>query len=338
MNVDTPKRPPPRYELWNLRLPAAVKTLRFAQFGAQAASAERAAQELERFRPVLDRDDGPDELSRGSFVDAAGLTNAVFMAYWFNPQNYARWAGSAAVQDAWDALPEDGDAGYWREIVQVPSRAVDTLYTPHDPAAYGQTGVAQHGTMQVCPAHDYWGAARDRLPGLSEEELRPELERILPNAAETRGRRVSAAVPANVCMARHHEDWRQSPVSGPVYRREVAPVKEAGIAHLAAHFDLGCIAARAIRGEDLDGRPIQRADAIAWFASLGHLLDWARSDRSHLAIYGAFFKAAAAMAPGQKWDVPMWHEVFVVPRGAAQADYVNCHNRTGFLALGAGGS
>ncbi|MBI4696271.1 MAG: phenylacetaldoxime dehydratase family protein [Gammaproteobacteria bacterium] len=36
---------------------------------------------------------------------------------------------------------------------------------------------------------------------------------------------------------------------------------------------------------------------------------------------------------GQAWDVPMWHEVFVVRAGAGHAEYINCHNRTGFLTL-----
>ena len=91
--------------------------------------------------------------------------------------------------------------------------------------------------------------------------------------------------------------------------------------------------ARDIRGEDLAGHPIDRADAIAWFLSLEHLLSWTRSDPSHLSIYNAFFKAATTLKEGQAWDVPMWHEVFVVPAGGAQADYINCHNRTGFLTL-----
>ncbi|MBI5615330.1 MAG: phenylacetaldoxime dehydratase family protein [Gammaproteobacteria bacterium] len=29
----------------------------------------------------------------------------------------------------------------------------------------------------------------------------------------------------------------------------------------------------------------------------------------------------------------MWHEVFVVRAGAGHAEYINCHNRTGFLTL-----
>jgi hypothetical protein len=113
----------------------------------------------------------------------------------------------------------------------------------------------------------------------------------------------------------------------------VAPIKEAGVAYLGTHPETGAICSRAIRGEDIEGRPIGRADAIVWFLSLDHLLTWARSDPSHLSIYAAFFKTATTMKEGEKWDVPMWHEVFVIPEGAAHADYVNCHNRTGFLAL-----
>jgi hypothetical protein len=29
----------------------------------------------------------------------------------------------------------------------------------------------------------------------------------------------------------------------------------------------------------------------------------------------------------------LWHEVSVIPKGLASAEYVNCHNRTGFLTI-----
>lgn len=333
MNSATKVRPEPRFELWNLALPAGVKSLWFAQFGVQAATPESAGRELERYRPLFDGPDGPAELSRGSFVDTEGLANAVFLAYWFDPEGYARWSASRKVTQGWSDLPSDGPAGYWREIVRVPVERMDTLYTPHDPAAFDQTGVARHGKMHLCKAHDYWGAVRDRLPELSEQDLAPESTRYEPATADTRGRRISIRVPANVCMARHHEDWRNSPVSRNAFLDGVAPIKEAGVAYLATHPETGAITSRAIHGEDLAGKAIGRADAIVWFLSLEHLLKWARSDPSHLSIYAAFFKAATTMKDGEKWDVPMWHEVFVVPEGAAEAHYVNCHNRTGFLTL-----
>ena len=323
----------PRFELWNLALPGDVSAVQVAQFGAQAATADQAAAAVAGYRPLFLLEDGPQELNRGLFVDAEGYANAVFTAYWFNVDAYDRWARHATVQAFWSRLPVDGAIGYWREVACVPVDHIDTLYTTHDPIKHNQPGVAQHGTMAVCKAHDYWGAVRDRMPAAGHDELAPELASYKPTTQETRGRRLSVTVPGNVCMARHHEDWREAPVFGAVYRADVAGIKEAGVRHLAAHPELGCVTAREISGQDLDGTATGTADAVAWFLSLEHLLSWTRSDPSHLAIYTAFFKIATTMKEGEVWDVPMWHEVFVVPQGHATAEYVNCHNHTGFLTI-----
>jgi len=328
---DSPQAP--RFELWTLALPDGVDTVLFAQFGVQAKSPEQAAEAVAAYRPLFLQKDGPQELNRGVFVDAEGYANALFIAYWFDSDAYDRWANQDEVRDFWTSRPHDGGTGYWREAARVPVQRIDTLYTTHDPVEYDQAGVAQHGSMQVCKRHDYWGALRDRMPAAEHDSLAPELANFAPATQETRGRRVAVTVPGNVCLARHHEDWRNAPVFGEVYRQNVAEIKAAGVMHLATHPELGCVTAREISGQDLDGNAIGSANAVAWFLSLEHLLSWTRSDPSHLAIYAAFFKIATTMKEGEVWDVPMWHEVYVVPKGAATAEYINCHNRTGFLTL-----
>lgn len=328
-----PIRREPRFELWNLALPAGVTTLQFVQLGVQAASVDAAMQAAESLQPLLSQGEIPDETNRGLFVDETGAANITWIAYWFDPTRYERWAAQPAVMSFWSSRVGTGDVGYWRESARVPAQCIDTLYTTHDPHAFDQTGIARHGTMVVCSQHDYWGAVRDRLPALGDEDLRPDREAYRPTTVPTRGRRISITAPANVCMARHHEDWRNAPQFGQVYLAEVAGVKEAGTRHLARHPEIGCITSRAIEGQSPAGSAIGRADAVTWFLSLDDLLSWARSDPSHLAIYAAFFKAATQIQEGQVWDVPMWHEVFVVPKGGVTSEYINCHNRTGFLTL-----
>ncbi|TDU26379.1 aldoxime dehydratase [Panacagrimonas perspica] len=330
---DHPARPAPRFELWNLELPAHVRTLQFVQMGVQAASPRVAMDAAAELQDLLAVEPKPDEQCRGLFLDETGATNVTWIAYWFDPVSYKRWADQPAVRSFWAGRPSSGPVGYWRESAHVPAEYIDTLYTTHDPGKFDQTGMARHGKMVVCAQHDYWGAVRDRLPALGDEDLKPDRSAYRPTRAPTQGKRVSVTAPANVCMARHHEDWRNSPQFGHIYLSEVAGVKEAGTRHLAEHPELGCITSRAIEGQSPEGSPIGRADAVAWFLSLDDLLSWARSDPSHLAIYGAFFKAATAVKEGQTWDVPMWHEVFVVPKGGLKAEYINCHNRTGFLTL-----
>jgi hypothetical protein len=323
----------PRFELWNLKFPDTVQTLQFVQFGVQAPTIERAMEAAEGLQGLLSLADAPNEMSRGVYIDETGAANVTWVAYWFDPAAYARWTSLKVVTSFWQSRSVQGDVGCWWESAKVPVDHIDTLYTTHNPIDFNQTGVARHGTMVVCSQHDYWGAVRDRLPALGDPELMPDRSAYRSTEKDTRGRRYTLTAPANVCMARHHEDWRNAPQFGHIYLAEIAGVKEAGTRYLAKHPELGCITSRAIEGQSLDGDAIGRADAVAWFLSLDDLLNWARSDPSHLAIYGAFFKAATQIKEGQVWDVPMWHEVFVVPRGGLQAEYINCHNRTGFLTL-----
>ncbi len=320
-------------ELWNLEWPSGVIAVQFAQFGAQAKTAAEAAAALEAYRPLFALEDGPVELNRGVFDDAESYTNALFIAYWTDTAAYDRWLRQDAVQGFWSQLPVDGGVGYWQEIVLVPTERIDTLYTPDDPVANDQPGVAQHGKMGVCQAHGYWGAARHRIRASKKDDFAPQLASYEPTKQETHGRRISITVPGNVCIARHHEDWRKAEVFGDVYLRNVAGIKEAGVKHLERHPELGCVSAREIKGHDLDGDAINSSNSIACFLSLGHLETWTRADPSHLAIHDAFLEVVAQMKPGETWDVPMWHEVYVIPEGNAEAKYVNCHNRTGFLTL-----
>jgi hypothetical protein len=320
-------------ELWNLDWPTGVTAVQFAQFGAQAKTAALAAKALDAYRPLFALEDGPVELNRGAFEDAASYSNALFIAYWIDMAAYDRWTQHAAVQAFWAARSVDSEIGYWQELVRAPTERIDTLYTPDDPVANDQPGVAQHGKMGVCQAHGYWGAARDRIRASKQDDFAAELAVYEPTTQDTLGRRLSVTVPGNVCIARHHEDWRKAEVFGDLYLDNVAGIKEAGVKHLERHPELGCVSAREISGQDLDGNAIKSANSIACFLSLSHLEHWTRADPSHLSIHDAFLAVAAQMKPGQTWDVPMWHEVYVIPAGSAQADYINCHNRTGFLTL-----
>ena len=204
-------------ELWNLDWPQGVTAVQFAQYGAQSKDPALAAAALEAYRPLFALEDGPLELNRGAFVDAETYTNALFIAYWTDTAAYDRWLQHDAVQAFWSQCPADGSAGYWQEVVRAPTERIDTLYTPHEPVAHEQPGVAQHGTMGVCQTHGYWGAARDRIPDSKHDDFAPEFGSYEPTEEETRGRRISMTVPANICMARHHEDWRQAKVFGDVY-------------------------------------------------------------------------------------------------------------------------
>jgi phenylacetaldoxime dehydratase/aldoxime dehydratase len=318
--------------MWSTVYPEGVTEILFAQYGVQAATAEEAESALDEIVPLFKRGERPTVLDRGTFVDADGYANAMIMAYWFQPDAYQRWAAQPAVQGYWESLPTSSPIGYFRETAIIPRDHIETLYTPHDPHVYDTPGVAQHVEMQVTEIHDYWGAARDRISASETDELDGELFEYTPAMEDTRGRRISVEVPGNMCLIRTAQDWRQSTVFKDYYFEHVGPTKDAGVDYLATHPATGCVTARNVAEQTIEGLEIERACTVAWFLSLEHLMTWSRAHRSHLEIYGKFFQMIAGNE-GEALDMSLWHEVSVIPKGMAASEYVNCHNRTGFLTI-----
>lgn len=327
----------PRFTVYSARFPRGTEAFVFAQYGCQAASADEAAKGAGKLADLLTGPDRPDVLDRGSFTDAAGAHNAIWLAYWYDPEAYRRWEESQQVRSAWEALPDEGALGHWREVSVLPVERNETLHT-HRREDYATGGLTQNTAVELpeTPVHDYWGAARDRIAASATETLEPALPEFAPRdpgTDGTLGRRVAVEVPGNVALIRTAQDWSASALYREKHLADVKPVKDRGVDFLATHAESGCIAARNLDEESADGAPLDRACTIAWFASLDHLMTWCRSHRTHLEIYASFFQ----MVGGGEGplDVVFWHEVSVLPSGSVTAEYVNCHPSTGFLPLGA---
>jgi phenylacetaldoxime dehydratase/aldoxime dehydratase len=316
----------PRFTAYSAELSHATSAFVFAQYGCQAPTRAAADAAAAGLREMFAEADGPMLVDRGSFVDTAGEHNVVWLAYWQDPEVHGRWSSSKR----WDALPGEGPVGHWRETCVIPVDHAETLHT-HRPEDYATSGLVQAVAVSETATHDYWGAARDRIPASADSELKPEMPVYTPGAADTRGRRLSVEVPGNVALIRTAQDWSASTLYRETYLRDVKPVKDRGVDFLAQHADSGCIAARNVDEEAADGTPLDRACTVAWFASLEHLMTWCKSHRTHLDIYASFFQ----MVGGGEGplDVAFWHEVSVLPAGSVSADYVNCHPATGFLPL-----
>lgn len=322
----------PRFEMWSTTYPKGVTEVVFAEFGTQAASLDEANAAIEEMIGLFELGERPTVLDRGQYVDAAGYANATLMAYWFAPDAYERWAAQDAVVEFWNSRPETGPVGYYRETAGIPRDHIETLYTPHDPKEYDTPGIAQHVDVGPTKVHDYWGSARDRITASETDELDGELFEYTPTSQETRGKRIAVTVPGNVCLIRTAQDWHNSTVFKGDYFANVGPVKDAGVDYLATHPETGCLQTRNIAEQALTGEVIERSCTVGWFLSLEHLMTWSRAHRSHLEIYGAFFEMMQGK-DGQPMDMSLWHEVSVIPKGKGASEYVNCHNRTGFLTI-----
>ncbi|WP_052668843.1 phenylacetaldoxime dehydratase family protein [Nitriliruptor alkaliphilus] len=321
----------PRFPALTVDWPPDVTTVTFAQFGVQADDAERAIAERDRLIDLMRGDHGPVIVDRGTFTEVDGQPTAVALAYWLDPETYDRWWSQAEVRRAWTDLPDDGPVGYWREVAQIPRTRIETLHT-HPGTDYPTTGLSQLLPVEITETHDYWGAARDRIPASVTDALTGELVGMPGTELVGRGGRVAVTPPDNLCLIRTAQDWSQSSAFRAAYVDDVKPVKDAGVQYLRDEpAASGCLAARNIDEQDAAGRPEDKTSTVAWFGSLEDLLVWCRKHPTHLAIYGSFFKMVASQeAP---LDVAFWHEISVLPAGSVEAEYVNCSTVTGLLRL-----
>jgi aldoxime dehydratase len=83
-----------------------------------------------------------------------------------------------------------------------------------------------------------------------------------------------------------------------------------------------------------DGRPVDRTFGLSWWHSLDALERWAESHQTHLEIFGAAMRYLSSLGPAAR--LRLYHEVSVVPEGAAFFEYVDCRPGTGVLRALAG--
>ena len=74
--------------------------------------------------------------------------------------------------------------------------------------------------------------------------------------------------------------------------------------------------------DDID----MHTSGFGYFVNLNNLENWAEYHETHLNIFAS---AVGELKKGNLLSVYLWHEVFVVDNG--YANYINCHNKTGFL-------
>lgn len=331
-----PERRPEGHEpaapRWSLRFEQPVTAVVSDYLAVQGRDLPWAKQRnfFERVRRSFGND-GPGSSEIMRFVDEAGFTNAVLVAYWTDVERHARWEKNSSFHEWWVAderLSED--VGHWRETLVVPYDRQETIYS--DPGY--RIGLARCAGAVVTPTttNGYFGAARDRLPVSAVQPLEgvmPVRRGEVPLDAYA-GRRVRALTPLNLTTIRsgqywHDADWEQTED----YETSLQPKLMEGMAYLAEHDEeTSTLSLRIMTNLDPDGSERAETSVYAAFASLHRLEDWAASHQTHLKIFGH------AIAAKQRWgedrQVVTWHEVFVLLPGAG-FEYVNCHAQTGLM-------
>lgn len=270
------------------------------------------------------------------YVDAQGYYTWVCVSYWLDEARHTHWTCSAEHQDYWlSDLRLNGDVGVFRETLTIPAERFEALQS---------NAQERVGASRACPVlhgpireHSYWGGTRDRIAASAHDPLTAGGGGLVCDAPDgmTQGRRVSVQAPDNLTVIRSGQSF--GALQGReknLYVEEIEPALRAGMEFLRDNpTETGCFSCRLLNEVDIQGTLLARTCGLAYFASLKHLEDWARTHPTHLRIFAGFLAMATEL--GGDLALRLWHEVAVLPQHGQCFEYLNCHGATGLLALSA---
>jgi aldoxime dehydratase len=315
----------PPYPSFVARYKPAVSRVVMAYFGVQyrGATPEAATDALARTARRFAAADGPAHWDRAHYVDQAGYSNVVSVAYWDDVARFDAWFKPA--RDDWTGTGGD-DIGTFIEVLRPAVERHETLFSSPD-RREGVAVVADVMSGEV-QEHAYWGGMRDRIPLSQTSEMapggRPELVRD--------GARLQVRAHDNLCLIRSGQDWSDTEASErKLYLDDVEPVLREGMDFLRDEgTGIGCYANRYMRVLGADGTPSEKSYGQSWWKSLAALERWAESHPTHVRIFGAAMKYLSTLGPSAR--LRLYHEVTVAAADEQFFEYLNCHPRTGMLA------
>jgi hypothetical protein len=286
---------------------------------------------LANMRQWFSLPNGPKHLDCGVFIDNQGARNWVFLAYWLEPAKYQAWCQNPEVNSAWlDNSVEnlEDNVGYWKEVSVILTNQMETIQQAH----------REHASMRFfapeeTEVHQYWGAARDRIPASATDKFDSPLGTTLPERkhVDTLGKNIKVKLPKNICHVRSAQDLMLANESHmATYINQVEPSLKDGITFIRDNPDeVGAFSSRYIREVTVNGELLNKTCGQLFFLSLAHMEKWAASHPTHVRIFAMFNKMAEQL--GEDMGLALWHEVAILPEGHLHVQYVNCHNSTGFL-------
>ena len=316
----------PPYPSFVARHRSAVAQVVMAYFGVQhAGTAPPAASEaLAEIVEAFTAANGPKHWDRAAYVDEAGFSNIVSVAYWDERTVFDAWF--PAVREKWTG-GRHGRAGLGT-FIEVLSPSVDNYETLFSSLGRpeGVAMLADDMSGEIME-HAYWGGMRDRIPASQISALAPA---GVPGLVRD-GARVRVRPHENICLIRSGQDWSDTDAAERrMYLDDVEPVLRAGMEFLRDDgLAIGCFANRYMTVLDQSGRPTEKSYGMSWWTSLAALERWAELHPTHVSIFGAAMKYLSSLGPAAK--LRLYHEVTVAPAADQFFEYLSCHERTGML-------
>ena len=269
----------------------------------------------------------PGHWDRARYVDEAGCTNIVSIAYWDDPARFDAWFAAHGAR--WtDGSGAAAGIGSFAEVLRPSVQRYETLFSANDRPE--GIAVLAEGMSDMIQEHAYWGGARDRIPLSQTHDLAPAgAPRIV-----TEGARRTVVPHEHLCLIRSGQDWSDTDAEERrMYLEDVEPVLRRGMDFLRDEgLAIGCYANRYMHVIQSDGRDTEKSFGMSWWKSLAALERWAESHPTHVAIFGAAMQYLSKLGPAAK--LKLYHEVTVAQAHEQFFEYLNCHPHTGMLRAG----
>jgi aldoxime dehydratase len=316
----------PPYPSFVARHKPKVARVVMAYFGVQTSGApsKGAEQALGWIVSRFGSDGGPTHWDRARYIDEAGFTNVVTVAYWDDRAKFDGWFPAARVGWTGEARTAEG-YGTFIEVLYPSVEGYETLFSSLGrPEGVAVLADGMSGEVQE---HAYWGGMRDRIPLSQVSEMAPAgAARAIRDGA-----RIRVIPHDNICLIRSGQDWGDTEASERrMYLEDVEPVLREGMDFLRDDGRaIGCYANRYMTVVAADGTATEKSYGMSWWKSLATLERWAESHPTHVRIFGAAMKYLSTLGPSAK--LRLYHEVTVARADEAFFEYASCHKRTGML-------
>lgn len=328
-HLQVPRSRPPRkssdytppYPATSARFRPQVTQVVMAYLGVQYRG-EAPADVLAGLRGTFTAADGPGGVDRARYVDEAGWTTDLHIAYWDDPAAYDRWTAAGV---GWTDPSRAGQGvGLFAEVLRPSVQRYETLFS--NDRLEGVSVLAE-GLSGEIREHGYWGGARDRMPLAQVDALAPGS----PPRVVRDGPVLRVTPQENLCLIRSGQEWTETDGDERrMYTEDVEPELRAGMDFLRDDgLGVGCYANRYVRVLDDDGRLTDKSFGMSWWRSMEELDTWAESHPTHLAIFGAAMRYLTAMGPAAR--LRLYHEVTVAAADEQSFSYLDCHPATGML-------
>lgn len=316
----------PPYPSFVARHKPDVARVVMAYFGLQTRGepSDAATKALAWITSAFGQDSGPTHWDRARYIDEAGFSNVVTVAYWDDHAKFENWF--PAAREGWMGERRKGEGfGTFIEALHPSVEGYETLFSSLGrPEGVAVLADGMSGEVQE---HAYWGGMRDRIPNSQTSEMAPS------GAVSTvrDGARVRVIPNDNVCLIRSGQDWGDTEAAErKMYLDDVEPVLREGMDFLRdSGRSIGCFANRYMTVVAADGTPTEKSYGMSWWKSLAALERWAESHPTHVRIFGAAMKYLSTLGPAAK--LRLYHEVTVARANEAFFEYRECHPQTGML-------